>query len=270
MKITTCSSDCQQWMNAGVLCTYGFQREEAIRCFEKALSFDSNCAMAHYFIAYNHAADYNNPDGMDYCTGFKEAEKALDMAKKASISDWERGLIEAQLHRFCWPVGSKSLQKLHKDYANAMRPVYQKYGESNTDVAAIFAESLMMLAPWTLWTTPPDIKPAIVETEELLAVLEKGLLKDPTHPGLCHFYIHTMELSAAPEKALPASDMLRHQYPDQGHLVHMPSHIDMWVGQYKEAIDVNLKTVVFDEEYVSKNGRNIEIYTSKPATLGTK
>ena len=260
MKVTTGSSDCKQWIDVGILCTYGFQREEAIRCFEKALTFDSNCAMAHYFIAYNHAADYNNPDGMDYCTGFKEAQTALDMAKQSSLSDLERELIEAQVHRFCWPVGSRPLQELHKDYVRAMRPIYQKYGENDSDVAAIFAESLMMLAPWALWTTPPNIKPAIAETEELQAVLEKALEKDQTHAGLCHFYIHMMELSATPEKALPASDILRHQYPNQGHLLHMPSHIDMWVGKYKEAIEANIKAVAADEEYVSKTGKDIEIY----------
>ena len=259
-KVTTSSTDCQQWVDRGVVHTFGFNREEAIRCFQKALSYDSNCAMAHYFIAYNNAADYNNPDGMDYAVGYEEAQKALQMAKDTPLSEWEMALIEAQVQRFCWPVGSKPLEELHRNYAIAMRPVYQKFGQDDVDIAAMFAESLMMLAPWQLWTVPPNVKPAIPETEELVTVLERALKKQPTHPGLCHFYIHTMELSATPEKALPAADVLRVCVPDHGHLLHMPSHIDMWVGQYKEAIEVNKKAVVADKTYVTKTGHDNELY----------
>ena len=258
--VTTSSPDCQLWISRGVLCTYGFQREEAILCFQKALTFDSDCAMAHYFIAYNNAADYNNPDGMDYCAGYQEAHKALEMSKQVTISDWEQALIEAQVHRFCWPVSSVPFTELHKNYANAMRSVYKRFGEDDSDIAAMFAESLMMLAPWILWTSPPDVKPAITETEELVAVLEKGLKKDPKHAGLCHFYIHTMELSHAPERALPAADVLRDCYPEQGHLVHMPGHIYMWVAMYKESIEVNKKAILADERYKSSTGRDNEVY----------
>ena len=147
--------------------------------------------MAHYFIAYNNAADYNHPKGLDYAAGFQEAQKALEIAKQNTplISDWEMALIEAQLHRFCWPVGSKPLTELHREYANTMRPVYQRLGENDPEIIAMFAESLMMLAPWKLWTAPPDVKPAIPETEELVMLLEKALEKHPTHPALCHFYV---------------------------------------------------------------------------------
>ena len=262
-KVTTSEADCQLWIDRGVLQTFGFNRGEAIRCFQKALNYDANCAMAHYFIAYNNAADYNNPDGMDYAAGFQEAQKALEIAKQNAplISDWEMALIEAQLHRFCWPVGSKSLNELHREYANAMRPVYKRFGENgDPDIAAMFAESLMMLAPWKLWTVPPDIKPAIPETEELVRALEIALEKHPRHPALCHFYIHTMESSATPEKALPAASVLRSEVPGHGHLLHMPSHIDMWMGEYKKAIEVNQKAVVADETYMSVTGQDNELY----------
>ena len=253
MKVTTSSPDCQTWINRGFVDMFGFRREEAIRCFEKALSFDKDCAMAHYLIAYNNAADYNMPDGMDYCVGFKEAQKALEISQHSSISDWERALIEAQVHRFCWPAYSKPLQKLHRNYANAMHPVYQKFGE-DSNVAAFFAESLMVIAPWRLWTT------SLVNVKEIVTVLQNALKKNPTHPGLCHFYIHVMELSATPEKALPVADTLRYRYPEQGHLLHMPSHIDMWVGQYKEAIETNIKAVAADEAYKLRTGQENEVY----------
>ena len=146
-----------------------------------------------------------------------------------------------------------------------MRSVYKRFGEDDSDIAAMFAESLMLLVPWMLWTSPPDVRPAITETEELVAVhvLEKGLKKDPKHAGLCHFYIHTMELSYAPERALPAADVLRDCYPEQGHLVRMPSHIYMWVAaMYKESIEVNKKAILADERYKSNTGRDNEVYKS--------
>ena len=260
-KISTQSPESRLWLNEGVLNSFGLRRAEAIRCFKKALSFDSDCPMAYFFIAHNNAADYNNPNGMDYAEGFKETEKAMELAKSVSgLTDWEKALIEAQTHRFCSPVGSKPMAELHRNYANAMRSVYKRFGEQDPDIATLFAESLMMLAPWKLWTKPPNIKPAIPETEEVVAVLEKGLKIDPNHPGLCHYYIHAMELSATPEKALPEADRLRSMYPTQGHLIHMPSHIDMWVGQYKEAVDVNKVAIISDEEYKSKTTGEVEMY----------
>jgi len=259
-KISTSSSDCQHWMGKGILCFYGFQMEEAIVCFREALVHDSQCAMAHYFIAYCYAANYNDPEGLDSCMAYDESQKSVELSTNSCISDWEKNLIQAQTSRFCSPAGSKSMAQLQESFAKAMKPVYQTFGEKNSDVAAIYAEALMMLRPWALWTSTPDITPAGLETLELMNVLEKALMEDPTHPGLCHFYIHTMELSHAPEKALPAADTLRTLYPSQGHLLHMPSHIDMWVGQYKEAIESNRKGVLSDEQYVQETGRDNEIY----------
>ena len=261
IEVTTSSMDCQQWIDCGMAHMFGFNPEEAIRCFRRALSFDSDCAMAHYFIAHSCAANYNNCDGLDYAVGYKEVRKAFDLSSQTpGPRNWESAMIEAQMQRFCWPVGSKPIAELHRSYVNAMCPVYQEFGGENSVVAAFFAESLMMLAPWALWTRPPNVKPAIPETEELVAVLEGALKRDPTHPALCHFYIHTMELSATPEKALPAADVLRYRVPKQGHLLHMPSHIDMWVGQYKEAIEINKLAVAADEEYMHKTGQDNEFY----------
>ena len=258
-KVTTVSPDCQTWIDRGFLEMYGFNHEEAIRCFQKALSYDSKCAMAHYFIAYSNAANYNNPNGLDYAVGYQESVKAMETVANNQILDWEMELIKAQLHRYCWPPGSQSREELNKKYATEMRAVYQKFGKDDADIAAFFAEALMMLAPWKLWTPPPDYKPGIPETEELVMILETALQANPQHPGLCHFYIHTMELSATPEKALPAADALRNGL-DHGHLLHMASHIDMWVGQYEEAIDTNKKAVIVDEAYVEKSGVDNEFY----------
>ena len=258
--MTSSSEECQQWIDRAVVHMFGFNPEEAIRCLRRALTYDADCAMAHFFLAHCCAPGYNFLEGLDCAVGYEEARAALNLISDTGVGDWERALIEAETHHFCWPVYEKMSTELCKNYASAMRDVYRKFGKESTLVAALFAESLMMLAPWNLWTRPPNIQPAIPETEELVAVLEEALQRDPTHPGLCHFYIHTMELSATPEKALPAADVLRLRTPDQGHLLHMPSHIDMWVGQYKEAVDTNKKAVAADEKYVRVTGQDNELY----------
>jgi len=255
--------ECQKYINHGLLQLFGFNHEEAIRCFKKALQFDENCAMAHYLIAYGNAPNYNNPHGLDLADAFDESRKAMEVASKnnSSVASWEMDLIKAQQHRFCSPPRSKQSKELNTNYVNEMRPVYQKYGKDDAEVAAFFAEALMQLAPWKLWTPAPEYKPAIPETEELTSVLETALKSHPDHPGLCHFYIHTMELSSTPEKALLAADALRKGF-EQGHLLHMPGHIDMWVGHYKEATEINMLAIDADKLYVEKTGHDHEGYIS--------
>ena len=249
-KVTTSSTECLQWIETGINHLFNFNHGQTILDCKKALTFDKECAMAHYFIAYSNAGHYNNINGMDYASGYEEAQKALSLSKLHSLSDWEVALIEAQVLRFCSPVGSVPFDILNRNYANAMRSVFQKFGGNNIEVEAFFAESLMNLAPWKLWNPYPDYKPAIPETLELVSVLEDALKLSPMHPGLCHFYIHTMELSATPEKALPCADVLRNTVKEHGHLLHMASHIDMWVGHYKEATEVNELAILADKKYM--------------------
>ncbi|KAI6649535.1 hypothetical protein LOD99_6701 [Oopsacas minuta] len=250
VQVTCSSSECLQLINDALLQLFNFNHDQTILDCKKALTIDKDCIMAHYLIAYSNAGHYNNPDGMDYREGYEEAEIASSLAKRITLTDWEKGLIEAQVLRFCSPVGSVPLGTLNKNYANAMRSVYSKFGENNVVVAALFAESLMNLAPWKLWTPYPEYKEGIPETGELVKVLENALKQSPQHPGLCHFYIHTMELSATPEKALPCADALRETIKDHGHLLHMASHIDMWVGHYKEATEVNELAILADKRYM--------------------
>ena len=259
-KVTSSSSECLQWVDTGVKHLFNFNHDQSILDFQKALHFDNACAMAHYFIAYSNAGHYNNLNGGDYNYGYEEAHKALSLSKDGSFSDWEVALIEAQVERFCSPVGSVPLDKLNRKYANAMRSVYQRFGEKNVEVAAFFAESLMNLAPWKLWKAYPDYKPAIPETLEIVSVLENALKIFPTHPGLCHFYIHTMELSATPLKALPCADVLRNTVKEHGHLLHMASHIDMWAGHYKEATEVNERAILVDKKYMQDSGVENNFY----------
>lgn len=258
-QVTTLSTECRKWIDVGLLQLINFNHDQAILDFQKALTFD-NCPMAHYLIAYSNAGHYNNLDGVDYAQGYEESKKALSLTKDVALSDWEVGLIEAQIHRFCYPIGSVKTAILNKNYANAMRNVYQKFGEAIIEVALFFAESLMNLAPWQLWTPYPDYKAAIPETLELVSVFEKALKLYPTHPGLCHLYIHTMELSKTPGVALEYANVLRTQIKDHGHLMHMASHIDMWVGHYKEAAEINELAILTDQKYISEGGVENNFY----------
>ena len=203
--MSTSSEDCQQWIDRGVVHMLGFNAEEAIRCFRKALHHDANCAIAHLFIAHCYAPNYNDAEGLDCAAGYEEARKAVDLMSSTQrdiVADWESALIHAGISRSCWPAAEPATTDHCSSHVEAMRNVHKIFGRENSLVAALFAESLLMLAPWKLWTPPPNIRAAIPETEELVAVLEQGLERDPTHPGLCYFYIRTMELSATPEKAL--------------------------------------------------------------------
>ena len=259
LKKVCCSQEVRSTFNKAVLETYGFNHEEAIRLFEVCLSVDSNCAMAHYFIAHCFAPNYNNPDGLDAMKPYEHSQMALALTKTNSLfSTLEIALIEAQALRFCAPGSSIPQDVLTKNYASAMRDVFKAY-KTDPDVISFFAESLMMLAPWTLWTPPPNITAALPETLELVSLLEKGLKNHPEHPALCHYYTHTMELSATPEKAMPAADILRVRY-NHGHLLHMASHIDMWVGHYNKAIESNVKAIEADEKYRRESGQENNFY----------
>ena len=249
-KVTSSSNECLELIDTALLHVFNFNHDQAILDCKKALKFDKDCAMAHFLIAYSNAGHYNNIAGFDQLEGYEESQKALLLSKTVSLSDWEKELIVAQVHRFCSPVGTVPPETLNKNYANVMRDVYRKFGENIIEVVAFFAESLMNLAPWQLWTPYPDYKEGIPETGEIVKVLEDGLKQFPSHPGLCHLYIHTMELSATPAKAMPCADVLRNTVKEYGHLLHMASHIDMWVGHYTEAIEVNELAVLVDKKYM--------------------
>ena len=146
-----------------------------------------------------------------------------------------------------------------------MAPLYEKY-EGNLDVTAIYVEALMNLKAWQLWdknTATGEITPADDNTLLLVKIMEEAFESSDeakVHPALCHLYCHALELSPFPEKALPAADVLRTRMPGLGHLVHMPSHIDAWVGQWKEAIECNIAAVEADDRYVEITGNESQFY----------
>lgn len=252
--IDTESADAQLWFDRGLAYTFGFNHGEAIHCYEQAAAADPDAAMAHWGVAYALGPHINNP-GMDEDAS-RRAWEALQRAKAAPHkSPLEADLIAALEARYAWPAPADRFP-LDQAYARAMRPVYERYG-SDPDIAALYAESLMILRPWAFWTPSGDMAP---ETPEIMGVLERALAEHPYHPALCHFYIHTMEASPTPEKALPFADNLRDNFPSAGHLVHMPSHIDIRLGRYQDAIVANEKAIVADDNFARRRG-GMNFYT---------
>lgn len=262
-KIDTPSQECQTWFNKGLTWSYAFNHEEAVRCFEKALEHDQSCAMVHWGIAYASGPNYNKAwehfDPNDLRQSLLRCHQAVSRAKEVAKPGVGSALIEAIGTRF--PVERAENEKddwmkYHLAYAQAMERVYNDYGD-DVDVAALYADALMNIAPWGLWDLATGLPNPKSRTLEIKAVLEKSLTENPAslvHPGILHFNIHLMELSPTPELAIPSGDRLRGLIPDAGHLNHMPGHLDLLIGDYRRAIASNLEAIIGDEKYLKEAG----------------
>lgn len=262
--VSTESGEAQVWFDRGLNWTYGFNYEEAIRCFERAIEADPDCAMAHWGVAYAAGPNYNRPwdyfDEADLATTigrcFLATERALALCDGASPV--ERALIGALAARYraAAPPGDRDeLVGWVDDYAEAMRGVYRDFG-GDLDVAALCAEALINRTPWQLWDLPSGEPAAGASTVEARLILERAL-DDPAsraHPGVLHMYIHLMEMSPVPERALRAADLLRGLVPDAGHLQHMATHIDVLCGHYRDVVAWNHAAVVADRLYLERAG----------------
>jgi tetratricopeptide (TPR) repeat protein len=247
-EIATASPEAQKWFDQGFTLYYGFNHEEAIHSFQKALEFDPDCAMAYWGIGLAAGPNINNPE-MDEAMSklaFESAARAMELTSDGV----ERDLIRALSQRYAWPPPEDRTER-NQAYAEAMRTVWDAHSR-DADVGALFAESLMDLRPWDLWRPDGAPQPGTLEIVSLLETV-MGLM--PLHPGANHFYIHTMEASAHPEKAETSADRLRDLVPGAGHLVHMPGHIDIRLGHYDKAIAANEKGVAADLAYVEATGR---------------
>jgi len=257
-RITTTSEDAQAWFDRGLIWSYGFNHLEAVRCFEQAILADPEAAMAYWGYAYAKGPNYNKPwelfDAEDMDDSLRKCHYASVRAAALAQTDIERGLCEAIGHRFPKENDGKYAEWTRK-YGDAMKKVYDRFGD-DLDIATLYADSRMNLAPWELWDLKTGEPRADSNTKEIQTVIEKGLSQPAAmkHPGLLHLYIHLMEMSPSPESAIPASDRLRGLVPDAGHLNHMPSHLDLLIGDYRRAIASNLEGIIGDEKYREKNG----------------
>ena len=247
-----------------------YNHEQAIACFTKCAELDPNCAMAWWGIAYCLSSSYNWSAGLG--PGYDAISQAVSL--KDHCSELEQDLIMALSKRHTKEARDNAnpaalnmgnSPELNQAFADAMAPLYEKY-RGNLDVTAIYVEALMNLNPWTLWNkdaSTGEITPVDDSTLMLIKIMEDAFENVPgakEHPALCHLYCHALELSPYPERALPAADVLRTLMPGCGHLVHMPSHIDAWVGQWKEAMDCNIAAVKADDHYVELTGNESQFY----------
>ena len=250
--ISTTNAEAQRYFDQGLRLTYAFNHEEAGRSFEAAAARDPACAICWWGAALVLGPNYNQPAGADRA---KKAVALLAKAKAApNASPVERALVAALAKRYVDPPPAADDQKgqaaLDEAYANAMRDVARQFPDDD-DVQVLFAESMMDLRPWRLWE--PDGKPA-PGTDEILATLEKVLARSPQHPGANHYYIHAVEASPHPEKALAAADRIGKLMPGAGHIVHMPSHVYERVGRYNDAAEANRQAIAADKKYTGTIG----------------
>jgi tetratricopeptide (TPR) repeat protein len=244
-KVATVSPDAQKYFDQGLAFLFAFNHDEAIRSFKRAGELDPDCAMTHWGVAIASGPHYNKPDLPP-----DRARQAWDSLQKArakatTCSPADRALIEAQAARYVDPATASDRKQLDEAYARAMRTVWEKFPDDG-DVGALYAESMMDLRPWALWTADGKPQPG---TEQVVATLETVLKKHPDHPLALHLYIHAVEASPNPVLAEPAADRLRRLEPALGHMVHMPSHIDIRRGRWQEALEANERAIKADGDY---------------------
>ena len=242
--ITTTSPEAQKYFNQGLNFLFGFNHGAAIRAFQAAETIDPDCAMAHWGVALACGPHINFPMVPPPAAELAWKELALAREHVAQTSAVEQALIEALSHRYADPQ-PEDRGPLDQAYAGAMRSVWKAHSD-DPDVGALFAEAMMDLRPWDQWTHEGQAQPG---TDEILATLEQVMKLNLNHPFANHLYIHALEASPHPERALAAADRLRDLQPGLAHNVHMPSHIDIRIGHWYEAITANLNAVEADRRY---------------------
>lgn len=248
-KVTTRSDEAQKFFDQGMRLVWGFNHDEATRAFVKAGELDPGCASCWWGAAMTLGPNYNIPMLPDRA---RAAWDALKMAEQMApgATPVEQALIAAMGKRYSGPepLDPAGMQPLQEAYASAMGEVARRYPD-DLDVQVLYAESRMNLNPWKLWSL--DGKPA-AGTEEIVAVLESALHRAPEHPGANHYYIHAVEASPEPGKALPSAERLAGLMRGAGHIVHMPAHIFQRVGRYAEAARSNRDGAAVDVAYLQR------------------
>jgi tetratricopeptide (TPR) repeat protein len=242
--VSTTSPRAQQYFDQGLIWAYAFNHDEAIRSFEEAARLDPDCAMAWWGIALCHGPHINNPvvPPERERAAWAALQKAIAVQHKAGAV--ERQLIDALSKRYADPPPADR-RPYDEAYARAMSDLWRMH-PNDADIGTLYAESLMDLQPWDLWTKDGQPKG---RTNEIIAVLDRVLELDPINPGANHLYIHAIEASPNPALANEAADRLRDMVPASSHLVHMPSHIDVLTGRWEQASFQNERAMEADRRY---------------------
>jgi len=247
--VSTKNAEAQQFFDQGLRLVYAFNHDVAARSFRRAVELDPQLAMAWWGVALAVGPNYNLPVDRDH---EKIAIESIDRAASldGGAPQIEKDYIAALARRYTH-AAQPDYQQLNADYSKAMGELSSKYPE-DLDAATLYADSLMNLRPWKLWN--PDGTPA-PGTEDVVATLESVLRRDPNHIGAMHLYIHAVEASPHPERALPYADRIAALAPGAGHLVHMPAHIYERTGNYDGARVQNAAAAKADEDFFSASGQ---------------
>lgn len=261
-KVTTSSAQAQVWFDRGLNWLYGFNHAEAIKCFGKAVESDPNCAMAHWGIAYAAGPNYNLPWHRYDPAGKQAALAASYDAMKAALavvdraSPIEQALIRALPARYPQREAIDDQKHWDKAFTVEMRKLFKAHPD-DLDLRSVFVEAIMNETPWLMWDLKTGKATPGAGTDEAVEVLEQAFCDIPAswdHPGLLHLYVHLMEMSPFPQRALRAGDRLRDLVPDSGHLIHMPTHIDVLCGNYRDVVVYNQKAVAVDRKFLAREG----------------
>lgn len=245
--ITTRNPQAQRYFDQGIRLSWAFNHPEAIRSFAEGERIDSSCAMCAWGIAF--ASGPNINAAMDSTAGVR-AFQAIQRARKraAGVSARERALIEALAGRYAAiPVADRA--RLDSAWARGMKDVADRFGDDQ-EAQVLYADAVMNLSPWNYWNGDGTPRP---QTTELVHRLERVLAENPNHPGACHMFIHAVE-ATQPARALPCAERLASLMPGAGHIVHMPGHIYVRVGRYRDAIKLNEHAVHADAELLEGPG----------------
>lgn len=246
--VSTKNPEVQRAFNRGLLAMYAFNHDEAFASFRRASEMEPSLAMAYWGMALALGENINLPISLEReKKAFELIQKAMSLSKNASEN--EQAYINALSTRYS-DHPQPDLQRLREDYAKAMKKVVEMFPD-DLDAATLYTESMLDLKPWKLWSI--DGKPA-EGTLEVVELLESILKRDPHHLGANHFYIHAIEASKNPERALLSAYRLNNLLPDWGHILHMPSHIFILVGDYEMAAKANIKAIQADQNYISEHG----------------
>jgi tetratricopeptide (TPR) repeat protein len=246
--VSTKNAEAQQFFDQGLRLVYAFNHEEAARAFHHAAELDNQLAMAWWGVALAVGPNYNlGVDPEHEAMAVEAVKKARELGTNATVI--ERDYIEAIAQRFSADP-DRNYRQLDQNYAKAMQALAHRYPD-DPDAATLYADSLMNLRPWKLWNA--DGTPA-EGTNEILATLESVLRRDPNHIGAMHLYMHAVEASPHPERALPYADRIAELAPAAGHLVHMPAHIYERTGNFDGARVQNAAAAKADEAYAASTG----------------
>ncbi len=264
--ISTTSHTAQYWFNMGLNWCYGFNHEEGVKCFQKALKFDPDCVMTHWGAAYGAGPFYNNAwrqfskEEADEAAQFSWDHIQCARSSAAFANELENRLVEALAKRFQEPraVTFEEFDRWDDEYADAMRRVYHDF-ENDHDVMALFAEAVMTRTPWKLWDVKTGKPAANSEILEALEVIERSIAINeaagcPQHPAILHLHIHATEMSDEPERAMRSADILATLCTDAGHMNHMPGHTYVLCGEYEKAKHASERAIRADNKYIDYAG----------------